>query len=747
MIPIKADREKPTVVGTTMGATEFKMKTSGKAFKLFSASLYSNKIAAILRELSTNAVDAQKEIGREHVPIKVVLPTELRPTLTISDSGVGMSYDVLTTIYSTVFESTKNTSNDYNGEMGLGSKSPIFYADSMTVTSVHKGQKTVAAVYLNENSIPCIDVINVSETSEQSGTSISLSVDTSDIHLFQKEAVNIYSYFDVLPDIEQMYDNTKEELTFNHTRNKLQRESGIKLDDGTVVVLSETERYSPTSDAKIVQSGVCYPVSDCKLGSKTFRQLENSAYGFLVRSKQAVFYVPNGKVAFGPSREEVEYNKHNKKYFEYLVSQCISKFEGYVRDLFEGVKSKEDLVEIFIQYNSQFSVYSKDLSNVWVDHYFNQKMFTEIVTDLKNKYSLVKDINGSVTQYASWRSKGSNSHIFVAPRDFDAMDKMMVLSIYTKFIREGYRAFLPNIQNSSIVYMDKRYNKKNTGNTLTQHTKKNSVYLISTENKELYKQLADICDKEGGDWVTTVTDLVKKHNIPESSLKTNSSGVTRTAQESIEYVTKRIPANSGNKVLFAVLHIAKGKYLIADIEGRVEHEDVLTVYEGYAFNDFRDVLCEYNDVDVVVVSGITRWKHFVKSQEFKDMKADGKLADIKSIVSDIEKEAIQEIKNVDVNAIAKHQLMDSLPYAISSNVSKSRVNGRLGNYHWLTKFIPTLYYREAYELKAELDKKVETVYNAYSQRCSHLQHSFDANKWITSIISKEFNSLIEGVSQ
>jgi len=59
-------------------------------FRILSSSLYSDRLAAVLREVSCNAYDAQIQAGRPHDAIHVELPTYINETLTISDNGIGL---------------------------------------------------------------------------------------------------------------------------------------------------------------------------------------------------------------------------------------------------------------------------------------------------------------------------------------------------------------------------------------------------------------------------------------------------------------------------------------------------------------------------------------------------------------------------------------------------------------------------------------------------------------------------------
>ena len=95
--------------------SKFSIEASSKAFFILSDGLYSNKILAVVRELSTNAYDSHVEANKADVPFDVHLPTPLKPVFFIRDYGTSMNHDNCMQLYTTYFRSTRNNSNDAVG--------------------------------------------------------------------------------------------------------------------------------------------------------------------------------------------------------------------------------------------------------------------------------------------------------------------------------------------------------------------------------------------------------------------------------------------------------------------------------------------------------------------------------------------------------------------------------------------------------------------------------------------------------
>jgi len=179
---------------------EFRIRNSAKAFNILSSGLYANKIRAIIRELSCNAVDSHTAAGRADTPFDVHLPTQLEPWFAIRDYGTGLSHDQVTNIYTTYFESTKTDSNDFIGALGLGSKSPFSYTDNFTVTAIRNGIKGIYTAFINDQGVPSIALMTTEQSDEPSGVEVKFSVnDRWDFSKFSDEARTVYKYFKLRP--------------------------------------------------------------------------------------------------------------------------------------------------------------------------------------------------------------------------------------------------------------------------------------------------------------------------------------------------------------------------------------------------------------------------------------------------------------------------------------------------------------------------------------------------------------------
>lgn len=112
MIPVQTNQMKSNTVAGKVG--EFTIATSAKAFKILSSNLYKDKIASIIRELISNAVDSHKVAGTKE-PIIVTIPTRHYLNFEVEDFGTGLSETELFEVYTSYFSSNKTQSNELIG--------------------------------------------------------------------------------------------------------------------------------------------------------------------------------------------------------------------------------------------------------------------------------------------------------------------------------------------------------------------------------------------------------------------------------------------------------------------------------------------------------------------------------------------------------------------------------------------------------------------------------------------------------
>lgn len=197
---INSAPQNEAIISNVSEVGEFRIRNSAKAFNILSSGLYANKIRAIIRELSCNAVDSHVAAGKSSVPFDVHLPNSLEPYFSIRDYGTGLSHDQVTNIYTTYFESTKTASNEFIGALGLGSKSPFSYTDNFTVTAVQNGKKGIYSAFINEQGVPSIALMMDEETTDPNGVEVRFAVeDRYDFDKFRSEARHVYEYFKLRP--------------------------------------------------------------------------------------------------------------------------------------------------------------------------------------------------------------------------------------------------------------------------------------------------------------------------------------------------------------------------------------------------------------------------------------------------------------------------------------------------------------------------------------------------------------------
>jgi len=345
----------PLIKSSNVQDKKFSIQASSKAFTILSSSLYSDKYTAIVRELSTNASDAQVAAGRGDVPIKVMLPNYIDNNFSVEDCGTGIDPEEFEKIYTTYFYSTKTQTNDQVGCFGLGSKSPFAYTDQFTVENRWNGVSYFYSCFKNELGEPSVALLGKTPT-DKTGLKVQFHVKSGDMNSFVYAAQKILQWFTVPPE------------TNIHVEN-------LGCDDPVYIPASGETSWGTL---RIRMGQVVYPVM--------LRDISSDFHHYPI--EQYVVNVPIGSVDVTPSRESLELNNRTRG----AIIDAANKIKEYLKEQKELVLNS-DL--------TKFGKFKKLLSFLpfvlLKDEYPNGTVFAEV-------YSSIFNIKGYARyNKSSWR--------------------------------------------------------------------------------------------------------------------------------------------------------------------------------------------------------------------------------------------------------------------------------------------------------------------------------------------------------
>ena len=243
--------------------------------------LYSDPELAVVREYSTNALDAHVEAGVSR-PIEVSLPTALSPFLRIRDYGAGLDSEDIREIYSKYGASTKRDTDDAVGMLGLGCKSALTYTDQFTLVGIKDGVMTQVSVSRDETGAGTMTVVHEGPTDDPSG--VEVIVPAKRVNEFERKAQEFFRFW------------APGSVLVNGKPPK--RIDGVWVADD-LLLTKEVEQNM------VVMGNVAYPLEENQTLSPFYYNRANGGYA-------TVAFVPIGSVNFVPSREALAETKATK---------------------------------------------------------------------------------------------------------------------------------------------------------------------------------------------------------------------------------------------------------------------------------------------------------------------------------------------------------------------------------------------------------------------------------------------------
>tara|TARA_B100000941_G_scaffold228975_1_gene171331 strand:- start:45 stop:2333 length:2289 start_codon:yes stop_codon:yes gene_type:complete len=271
---------------------------------------YSNPPLAVVREISANALDANKEANATR-KVEITLPSKFNPNFCVRDFGSGLSKEDIFGLYSKYGKSTKRNSNSYIGAFGIGKFAPLSYGNNFTCVSFHNGTKTSYNVFVNEDDDTKIVVLQEPQPSnEPSGLSIEVAIADEDVDKFREIVKAFFRFFseEEMPkfigigDDEQFFDKYEQVLVAK---------------DNSWFIIDDKQDYwrRSHSQSHAFMGRVHYPINTNSIDFKNYVE-EDYDYAPLknICDEDNVYLrFDIGELKLHHSRESLEYNKATQK--------------------------------------------------------------------------------------------------------------------------------------------------------------------------------------------------------------------------------------------------------------------------------------------------------------------------------------------------------------------------------------------------------------------------------------------------
>lgn len=352
-------------VETNLPGKSFQIKLTRESFKNMVGNIYSNQIKAIVRELACNANDSHIAAGNKE-PFRIHFPNALEPFFEIEDYGLGLDNIEMEQVYTVLYNSTKDESNEYTGAFGIGAKVPFVYTDNFLVTAIKNGIERVYSMFISSTGNPSYDLMGETKTDKPNGVKVTFSVEQKDFSSF-KNASSCLKWFKTQPttNIPVQYPEEKNVTSFEFNY----KQHNIKCEFGDL------------SNSGFVMGSVLYPYN----------------FGINVR-----YYVPIGLFKIPMSRESISNNTENSIVINELKIEANKKFGEIIS---ENIKKCETFVDAVFYLNSYqskyinyFSAYSyakyNNASISSTEIYFRKLDYTrnDYINEISNKYDFENQI-------------------------------------------------------------------------------------------------------------------------------------------------------------------------------------------------------------------------------------------------------------------------------------------------------------------------------------------------------------------
>ena len=348
--------------------------------------IYSDPILAVLRELVSNAYDANVDKGNPNAPLLVGLYEKIIGgdwELVIKDEGYGMSQEFMRTKFSSIFESTKNDSNDAVGAFGIGSKSPLNYYTGTAIfdcISEETGRRLLTSWLLTkDNGSATITKLYEKETFESTGTTVRIPVNKDDIDSFYSKARQLIFFPNIIFDghLKNISNIQYEEYPNYYKINSSITDLKNKVALGPALYSYQTDLYED--------------------------------YDYTIIPKFSI-----GELEISPTREKINDNHWNNNKLKNRFNLVLFEIGQKCYDILKNQNIFELLKNNFYNYNHKRDVYRPDyhLIETYIKLFNKSSYFKELVKLLNNSYNISNKLSNRLSYCHIRKYKNGSFKVF-----------------------------------------------------------------------------------------------------------------------------------------------------------------------------------------------------------------------------------------------------------------------------------------------------------------------------------------------
>jgi hypothetical protein len=427
---------------------KFTISSSPKAFHILMDGLYSDKIKSIVRELTSNAYDAHLDAGITK-PFEITAPSALAPTFSIRDYGNSMEHEFVMQMYSSVFYSSKDQTNDQVGAFGLGSKSPFAYTDAFSLNTYRNGEMNLYSCYLDEDRAPNIVHVGSSKTNEPNGTYVTFEVSAKDVTLFHTAITNVFLAYWRMPPVVHHMDLKPPKLVYLND----------ELDYIYGMMDTPTAQYNTpiVSGLFFSQGNVWYPVPkeftnspyryNAQKSEKIYEHMSWVDGNVLYNRSLMVMEVPLGTFNISASRESISLDKTSIA----SINHWIARTKDHIAQIIDAEYSKaKTRLDIFKTYRTLANTgFSNELAVRQHEKFNKSKGSSHVLElikdneDLRTKKSKIKSykLGEVVPGYLYYREKDSisSNYSVMTSLTMDLEDIRVYVGLEDDMVRKASR--------------------------------------------------------------------------------------------------------------------------------------------------------------------------------------------------------------------------------------------------------------------------------------------------------------------